>query len=103
MKAEEYAAAHPKRHRVDPLLGLVRQCSRCLEWWPASSEYFTPSRRGDALNLHSWCKACSAEAKQEQRGALPVQQRVEHAHGGLTHRHFVRIDEAGAIEEHDHR
>jgi len=100
MNAEEYVAAHPKRHRVDPLLGLMRQCSRCEEWWQATPDFFVRGHKGDPLGLHSWCKACTTEYSATRR---LFQQRIEHAHGGLLHRHFVRVADDGAIEEHDHR
>ena len=54
---EELATRYPKRHRIDPLLGLVKQCSWCEEWWSATLDFFV-SQRGTPTGLHPHCKAC---------------------------------------------
>jgi hypothetical protein len=54
--------------RLTPELGRERRCSRCRQWWPADTEFFTvqPTQAG---GLHSWCKACAAEVKSHHRPA----------------------------------
>jgi aspartate carbamoyltransferase regulatory subunit len=42
---------------------VVKQCTRCKEYWPADNEFYTKNRN----KLHSWCKACQTEAKRERR------------------------------------
>lgn len=42
-----------------------RWCNRCLEWWPASREFFYTT--GNQGRLHSWCKACYQERRKLRR------------------------------------
>lgn len=67
MTPEEIVARHPSRHRIDPVLGLMRQCTKCEEWWSATKEFFSTAPRNGALGLHSWCWACTKEALRERR------------------------------------
>ena len=51
----------------------ARRCSRCGELWPATSDFwYRCPRRADGL--HSWCRACTAEAKEAQRKGKPVEE-----------------------------
>lgn len=54
---------HAKRLRsgkylLSPL-GLELHCPRCAEYWPADTEFFSPS--GGAGGLNTYCKACYEE------------------------------------------
>jgi hypothetical protein len=51
--------------RIDPEIGLERQCQRCLDWWPKDEEFFF-FQDG---NVQGHCKACCAELRQERRVA----------------------------------
>lgn len=39
--------------------GLEKRCSKCQEYWPADTEFFSPNNGG----LHAHCKGCQAEKK----------------------------------------
>lgn len=68
MTDEELVARHPRRLRIDPVLGLVKQCTVCEEWWTATRDFFGSAPHGHgALGLHAHCHACSTEAKRRQR------------------------------------
>ena len=48
--------------QYDPVLGNVKQCPICKEWWPADTEFFyKASDRKDGL--HSYCRACFLEKR----------------------------------------
>ena len=47
-----------------------RRCSRCHEWWPATTEFFSP-QPNNPIPLHSSCKACIAEWRAERRRQDP--------------------------------
>ena len=53
-----------KRLKFDRVLGVVRQCARCREWWPANREFFHASRR--PIGLQVYCKACAVEHRAER-------------------------------------
>lgn len=48
-------------------LGKERQCARCEEFWPLTSEFFP--RRGDGF--HSYCKACCWDRTAELKAGAP--------------------------------
>ncbi len=56
--------------------GLEKFCIRCVEWWPADTEFFFSDPEGQA-GLFYCCKACyrewQASTKTKSRRALPGQ------------------------------
>ncbi len=54
--------------------GLEKFCTRCVEWWPADTEFFFSDPEGQAA-LSYCCKACyrewKASTKTKSRRALP--------------------------------
>lgn len=70
---ENLAARYPQRLRMDPLLGLVKQCSWCEEWWSATLDFFM-SQKGTPTGLHPHCKAC-VNTKRSRRMA-PLRETV---------------------------
>lgn len=69
MTDEEAVARWPKRLRIDPLLGLMQQCTWCEEWWMATLDLFVAQPSG-RLGLHSHCKACIYGRRNSGRGRL---------------------------------
>lgn len=69
------------RTRRDPVLGIVRRCPRCREWWPDDDEFFYQRKyqagtienaRGRSYvrrtaGVVKWCKACHATSMREVR------------------------------------
>lgn len=49
-----------------------RQCAKCLEWWPADTEFFYSTGRKARPKLHSYCKACYLEWKAARRAICRV-------------------------------
>nr|BDD45959.1 hypothetical protein 5 [bacterium] len=47
--------------------GTARWCSRCREYWPATTEFFYKRGKG----LHNYCKACCAERSRELIDGAP--------------------------------
>lgn len=53
----------PRQHeRIDPELGRVRRCRRCLEWWPLEAEFYAVNNRTPGRRLLT-CHACRAEGR----------------------------------------
>ncbi|HUT77283.1 MAG TPA: hypothetical protein VM285_06330 [Polyangia bacterium] len=46
----------------DALLGTLRYCRRCSEWWPEDAEFFGVTVGRDGYR-HSWCRACKNSRK----------------------------------------
>lgn len=40
-----------------------KRCNKCLEWWPADTEFFYKNKAG----LHQWCKACIYAERRKRR------------------------------------
>jgi hypothetical protein len=49
----------------DPVLGPIRFCDKCNEWWPDDNEFWPADRIG--------CRACKAE------GRVPVSNGIRYA------------------------
>lgn len=50
---------------VDDVLGLLKLCPRCQEFWPQDTLFWsTSSREADGLQCH--CKACQSEHRSER-------------------------------------
>lgn len=66
-----------KRYRLDPELGWEKQCTHCLEWWPADGEFFHNAQH-ESSRLHPWCRDCCGQARRdrEQRPRLDEWTRV---------------------------
>lgn len=47
-----------------------RDCTRCGESWPATTEFFSRSPHHSS-GFHSWCKACQTERKRESLPPKP--------------------------------
>lgn len=47
-------------------LGLEKRCSKCGEFWPADTGFFSPNSN----TLHSHCQGCSSEKKRLEREAI---------------------------------
>jgi len=67
VNAAELAARYPDTLRLDPILGLVKRCSKCGEWWTATKQFFYPAPGRPPTGLHSWCIACARENIRERR------------------------------------
>lgn len=66
--AEQLAQRWPGALRLDPILGLVKRCTKCGEWWLATTAFFsTAPGKSTPLQLHSWCWACVKEAQRIRR------------------------------------
>ena len=51
--------ARPPKHIEDPVLGTLRYCPDCREYWPADTEFFNRGSAGRGkFSLASYCKAC---------------------------------------------
>ncbi|MEZ8102124.1 hypothetical protein [Vibrio bivalvicida] len=46
--------------RLEPILGLEKHCSRCKEYWPQDTLFWSP-QKGRPDGLQDWCKACQQE------------------------------------------
>ena len=46
-------------------LGLEKRCTKCGEYYPADTEFFYHQNRGP-LYLHSWCRACCSEDRNDR-------------------------------------
>ncbi len=51
--------------RLNEYGDLERLCGTCGEWWHADTEFYSFS--GTPFGLHSRCKACEQERKQQER------------------------------------
>lgn len=60
-----------KRYRYDEDGELEKQCTRCLDWWPADRDFFGAGPR-EAKGLHSHCLACTSERTALRRAAVSV-------------------------------
>lgn len=59
----------PPKTMQDPILGPVRYCPDCKEYWPADSEFFHYSgKRGGRHKFQSYCKACYEERRRVYLG-----------------------------------
>lgn len=47
-------------------LGREIPCSKCKDWFPASTEFFHASN-STPTGLHSWCRACYNERFEDTR------------------------------------
>lgn len=56
------AAAMPDV-QMDEVLGLLRHCLGCDEWWPADEEFWRPG----LWSKRAVCRACNAEARAESK------------------------------------
>ncbi len=50
--------------RIDRILGLVRYCARCGEWWPRDAEFWYFDRDGKVM---SYCRACWADRREAMK------------------------------------
>lgn len=77
--------------RLDPILGLEKQCNVCHEWWPLDDEFWyfqtfpagstyvnrgrRHTRKSEVRHVYSRCRACwaerSAEQHRQRRGDRP--------------------------------
>ena len=48
----------PPKTVEDPILGPVRYCPDCQEYWPADTAFFHLTGGPKGSRLHSYCKAC---------------------------------------------
>ena len=54
----------PPKTAQDPVLGTVRYCPDCREYWPADTEFFHyTGARGGGRKFHSYCRACYEERR----------------------------------------
>lgn len=55
--------------------GIIKQCTQCRRWYPATPEHFYRIREG-FLKLQAWCKRCmgahSRKRRLERRAKWPV-------------------------------
>lgn len=49
-----WATGTPSIVKQDRILGIVKRCARCREWWPLDDTFYYPSNT-------SWCRACYVE------------------------------------------
>lgn len=48
--------------RIDPLVGLEKLCSRCQEYWPQDTVFWSVCNSPKSCDgLQHYCKACEAE------------------------------------------
>lgn len=66
----------------------VKACSRCKVEKPLTTEFFSPLKKARD-GLHSWCKACLAEARRADRAARPE--------------HYAKIDNARRVRHLEKR
>lgn len=67
----ELVVMFPRTLAIDPVLGLVKRCSKCGEWWTASRLFFGSAPDDhQGLGLHSHCQACTAERGHRRRGEV---------------------------------
>lgn len=52
--------------RIDKILGLEKYCSRCKEYWPQDTLFWSP-KPSNPDGLKDWCKACQQEVSREYR------------------------------------
>lgn len=58
----ENLARRSKRLKIDPLQGLMQQCYRCEEWWPATTEFYNRAPKRP-IGVGAPCRACKAEMR----------------------------------------
>jgi hypothetical protein len=51
----------PPKRFVLTECGPEKQCTRCMDFWPADTEFFYLSGPRSDRRLHSWCIACFLE------------------------------------------
>src|SRR5215467_4327104 len=61
----------PPKPLVVTECGLEKQCTRCMEFWPADTEFFYLSGTRSSKRLHSWCIACFLEYGKERKAGIP--------------------------------
>ena len=54
--------------RLDDEGVIERQCTKCLEWWPADSEFYKKNDRGTGLLTH--CIGCRRDYWRERQVRL---------------------------------
>ncbi len=58
-----------KRYRYDEDGELEKQCTQCLDWWPADRDFFGSNPR-ERNGLHPHCLACTSERTAMRRRAM---------------------------------
>jgi hypothetical protein len=56
------APLQPPDTKLDEVLGLLRYCVGCEEWWPSDEEFWRPNR----WYRRAVCRACHAETRRQQ-------------------------------------
>ncbi len=59
-------AVKPSIRKKDSVLGEVRKCPQCGDWWPLDREFWY-LKPGSSDGFDSYCKACRAEYVRVQR------------------------------------